>query len=142
VERAHEQHAADHHRREHRSHSALYTATEQQRVKERETGGEAEEQEVEAAGAVRECHQHFRAPLLRHPRRAFKGVAERIGLRDAAIQNDLADLNVPERTGVGERAVAERGREAEPRENEERRFRSEEPFHARSRGAVRPTRET
>ena len=132
VERADAQHTADDHERDHRPHAALNAPSEDERVEERHARREAEEHRVEPAVAVRDGHQHFRAPLLGHPLVAFEGVTERVGLRDTAIEDDLADLDVPQRAGVVEPAVAERDHQAEPREQKEERFRSKQPFHAHS----------
>ena len=60
---------------------------------------------------------------------AFEGVGEGIGVGEALFQNQFADLDVPERTGVVEAAFAECDQEDEPDGEEERRFGPEQSLH-------------
>ena len=115
VERADEEAPADDERRKDRPHPALHAPPEDEREQRGHAGGESEEHGVEPAGTVGQGHQHLRTPLLGHPLVVREGVAERIGLRHAAIEDDLADLDVPEGTGVVEAPFAKREQEQSPR---------------------------
>src|SRR6185437_6956819 len=76
-------------------------------------------------------HQHLGPPLLRNPGLPFERVRKRIGVGKAAIEDDLADLDVPEGAGVVEAALAESDEQNEPDGEEERRFRPEQSLHRR-----------
>ena len=64
-------------------------------------------------------------------RLAFERVAERVGLRHPVLEDDLADLDVPERAGVVEPAFAKREHQHEPDAKKEDRFRPEQAGHSR-----------
>ena len=71
-------------------------------------------------------HEHLGAPLLGNPGAAFESVSEWIGVREAAIEDDFPDLDVPEGAGVVEAALAEGDEQDEPDGEEKRRLRTEQ----------------
>ena len=75
----------------------------------------AEQHGVEPAGAVGEGHQHLGPPLLRHPGAGPRTCSVNGSvLREARGEDDLADLDVPQRARVVEPALAEGEEQHQP----------------------------